>query len=174
MKLSRFFNNKGFTLVELLIVIVIIGILSIAIFAAIDPIDQTRRGQDTAARSFATQISQAVTRYYATYGQYPWEDSSLTSPTIPNASTGTDLDAFSESIGVLVNSGELNQNFTQIAAPYEDKIFVGFNSTTDQVAVCFKPASKAFKKDANNVYSQAGSEGTCDTSTRNDCYICLK
>lgn len=169
MKISNFKNNKGFTLVELLIVIVIIGILSIAIFAAIDPIDQTRRGQDTATRSFSTQVSQAITRYYATYGKFPWDD--IDSPNPP--STATTLDNLEDSIDILVDSGELNQNFKKIAEPYQDKITVTL-AGTDQVSVCFKPASKAFKKDANNLYSSAGVSETSGCPGGDACHICIK
>lgn len=165
--------NKGFTLVELLIVIVIIGILSIAIFAAIDPIDQTRRGQDTATRSFATQISQAITRYYANNGSYPWTDVEP-SATALNELLGTD-----KPISTLVSAGELNQNFEQIAKPYADKIFVT-ESQTEGVSVCFKPASKAFKTDPNNIYDkqgtstlQSGGTPTC-RGTTDTCHICIK
>lgn len=168
MKISNFRHNQGFTLVELLIVIVIIGILSIAIFSAIDPIDQTRRGQDTATRSFATQISQAITRYYATYGKFPWEDA--TGGSAPT--TATTLKNMGNSIDVLTQSGELNQNFKKISEPYQDKLFVTL-AGTDQVSVCFKPASKAFRRDPNSLYDSAGVSVTGCPGTA-ACHICIK
>ena len=40
-------KKKGFTLIELLIVIGILGILAAGLQAAIDPIEQLKKGQDS-------------------------------------------------------------------------------------------------------------------------------
>ncbi|NIT03538.1 prepilin-type N-terminal cleavage/methylation domain-containing protein, partial [Candidatus Saccharibacteria bacterium] len=53
---------RGFTMIELLIVIAVIGILAIAVLAAINPIEQINRGRDTGSRSDAEQLIGAIDR----------------------------------------------------------------------------------------------------------------
>ena len=45
----------GFTMIELLIVITILGILAVAVLSAINPIEQINRGRDTGRQSDAEQ-----------------------------------------------------------------------------------------------------------------------
>lgn len=62
----------AFTMIELLIVIAILGILAVAVLAAINPIEQINRGRDTGSRSDAEQLLSAIDRFYAYKGYYPW------------------------------------------------------------------------------------------------------
>ncbi|OGV89941.1 hypothetical protein A2Z41_02820 [Microgenomates group bacterium RBG_19FT_COMBO_39_10] len=64
--------SRGFTMIELLIVIAVLGILAVAVLAAINPIEQINRGRDTGTRSDAEQLIGAIDRYYASKGYYPW------------------------------------------------------------------------------------------------------
>ncbi|HCC84939.1 MAG TPA: hypothetical protein DEP87_04640, partial [Candidatus Pacebacteria bacterium] len=66
-------RQAGFTMIELLIVISILGILAVAVLAAINPIEQINRGRDTGSRSDAEQALSAIDRYYAFNGYYPWQ-----------------------------------------------------------------------------------------------------
>ena len=71
-----FFNTVkklGFTMIELLIVIAVLGILAVAVLSAINPIEQINRGRDTGSRSDAEQVISAVDRFYASQGFYPWQ-----------------------------------------------------------------------------------------------------
>jgi prepilin-type N-terminal cleavage/methylation domain-containing protein len=62
----------GFTMIELLIVIAVLGILAVAVLASINPIEQINRGRDTGSRGDAEQLISAIDRYYAAKGYYPW------------------------------------------------------------------------------------------------------
>lgn len=73
--------NRGFTMIELLIVIAVLGILAVAVLAAINPIEQINRGKDTGSRSDSEQLLSATERYYTSMGYYPWR---------PNATDGSD------------------------------------------------------------------------------------
>ncbi len=76
MQKKRFFSQlrsqMAFTMIELLIVIAILGILAVAVLAAINPIEQINRGRDAGSRSDSEQLLSAIDRYYAYKGYYPW------------------------------------------------------------------------------------------------------
>ncbi len=89
---KKFRSPKGFTLVELLIVIAILGILATAVLSAINPIEQINRGRDTGTQSDAEQLVEAVQRYQAAQGYYPWQvpANSPSNSTLETGSTCTD------------------------------------------------------------------------------------
>jgi prepilin-type N-terminal cleavage/methylation domain-containing protein len=64
---------KGFTLVELLIVIALIAILSVAVLATINPIEQSNKARDARVQNDAAEVMNAYERYYASQQAYPWE-----------------------------------------------------------------------------------------------------
>lgn len=57
-------NGAGFTLVELLLVIAIVGILAAAIIAAIDPVPKINLARDSTLKSDMGQIANAIASYY--------------------------------------------------------------------------------------------------------------
>jgi len=65
-------NTKGFTLVELLIVIALIAILSVAVLATINPIEQANKANDASTQNDAAEVMNAYERYYANKQAYPW------------------------------------------------------------------------------------------------------
>jgi len=66
-------KQRGFTMIELLIVITILGILAVAVLSAINPIEQINRGRDTSSQSDAEQLLSAIERYNAFQGHFPWQ-----------------------------------------------------------------------------------------------------
>lgn len=69
------FNLKAFTLVEMLIVIVIIGIL----IAALLPRMQAAQGRarDVARKTALSQIQSAIVTYQGDYGKWPEQENAL-------------------------------------------------------------------------------------------------
>lgn len=89
-------QTAGFTMIELLIVIAILGILATAVLSAINPVEQINRGRDTGTRSDAEQLLSAMDRFNAFRGYYPWTTS-------PNDDFDVVDDTATPSIPLLIN-----------------------------------------------------------------------
>jgi prepilin-type N-terminal cleavage/methylation domain-containing protein len=63
---------QGFTLVELLIVIALLGVIATIVIAAINPIEQANKARDAGYKNDASELVSAVQRYYAGQSNYPW------------------------------------------------------------------------------------------------------
>jgi len=63
--------RKGFTLVELLVVVAIIGVLAAVLLIGINPLEQTRKARDTGKLSRCKEAISAAERYYAFHNDDP-------------------------------------------------------------------------------------------------------
>lgn len=68
---SKFPISKGFTLIELIVVIGIIAILSVMLIAVVDPVSQFQKSRDAQRKSDLSQIQKAIEQYYQDTGHYP-------------------------------------------------------------------------------------------------------
>lgn len=165
-------KNKGFTLMELLIVIGVLGILAAGLLAAIDPFEQLKKARDTNNRSAAIEFLGSSQRYYATHGYLPWfkmtgaaydctstsldtlRVAAIASPwsTVLVNKTGTPgfeqatKDCVDNTLGV---DGEIKTTFFDGLAT---TLYVTSGSTT-RVSVCFPPESKSNRTDAQTIYN---------------------
>lgn len=158
-------HTQGFTMIELLIVIAILGILAVAVLSAINPIEQINRGRDTGSRSDAEQLLSAIDRFNAFQGFYPWKvaatstglavpwtDFSSSAALVDTASTPCPV---SEKLSAAVVAGctgtdELKVTyFTRIFDPSYNPLKIYNNGNPgDSTYVCFEPQSKAFITEA--------------------------
>jgi len=166
--------KKGFTLVEMLIVIAIIGVLAVAVLSAINPIEQMRKARDTRRKSNASELLNAVERYYATNEANP--------PTLVTASGADDTCAAALGAGAiastdlaeLVSSKELKQNFIDRVDTADNELYVGIDATSELVAVCSQIESDANITKYNaaaNCCVTGGGACTGDSAANN--YICV-
>ncbi len=58
--------RQGFTLVELLVVIAVLGILATVLLVAVDPLEQFARGRDASRKQVVAQLGHALYAYYTT------------------------------------------------------------------------------------------------------------
>jgi prepilin-type N-terminal cleavage/methylation domain-containing protein len=137
-------TNKGFTLIELIIVIGVLGVLAAALLIAIDPLEQLARGRDSGRISSVTQIGRALQAYYAgqTLSAYPavpaiagtWQDALVTSGDIKTKVTVNPLPKWgcnNNGAGITGVDMEGNVCYTQltkVTAGDDAAIWVGLDS----------------------------------------------
>lgn len=190
-KTARF--SLGFTLVELLIVIALIGVLAVAVLAAINPLEQLNRARDTGMESDASQLLAAVDRYYATQEKFPWvvapitNDSALAMVSAKDPTIGVCGDATCTTDGLLLGQYELKSEFRNrkfIKATAEtDQLYLGkLIGASSSVYACWVPTSKAKRTKATHqtdIIPSAAS--TCDplaagrtwATLVDSCFICI-
>ena len=119
-------NTKGFTLVELMIVIVILGILMAAILPRLT--GGQARTRDLARKSDMAAISQVMENFYGDHGRYPGINNAsvcLSGSTISNSIDNDDLSSY-------LKGGEM-------ITPPSDKQAIGTCTGTSAGTYWYKP-----------------------------------
>ena len=194
--------NAGFTMIELLIVIAILGVLAVAVLSAINPVEQINRGRDTGSRSDAEQLLSAIERFYTFQNFFPWindpngsytlaarkVDATWTVTGITPACKVLDRMSGGDGTATCIGSEELKKGFnTRVMGTSYNTLWV-YNAGTPGAStyVCFKPKSGAFLTEAQTRCNTAVSgalptdypTGACgganwDNVAGNDYVICL-
>ena len=68
---SQLVTQKGFSLIELLVVMGILGIVMVGLFVGLDPIGQFQKTNDANRKSDLSSIQKALEFYYQDNGEYP-------------------------------------------------------------------------------------------------------
>ena len=149
---------RGFTMIELLIVVAVLGILAVAVMAAINPIEQINRGKDTGSRSDAEQLISAVDRFYTANGYYPWQDSADDTAHVSTVWADVEGTSWANSttpVLTALSSGgtaELKESFIKriTASGYNTLKKYHHGTQGDSFYVCFLPKSANFETEASN------------------------
>ena len=150
--------QRGFTLIELLIVIALIGILAVALLSAINPLEQLRKGRDSARKADASELLNAIERFNASYQCYPWNYDISTSVCADSGSYTNlgegdkpNFDAGGNVEDLVTPASEVKIEFTlrtdddNSNGPSAGKLFMaevgGSANIEGVVKVCFEPES---------------------------------
>ncbi len=158
---------KGFTLIELLIVIAILGALAAGLLAALDPLEQIKKGADTSLRSQAEAVYGAIISQYGKDNAFP---TSLVGVLTLNASGGG-----RNLVTELISGGELKPDFYTVAGSANLAKIVVSTSAAGGVIVCYNPTSKSFRDNPSVAFNNIGVNlATCPSGTNAACWGCLK
>lgn len=151
-------GRQGFTLVELLIVIALIAILSVAVLATINPIEQTNKARDAKFKNDAAEVLSAYERYFASQNNYPWNSLNLGVATTVASGTNISMGGTDPLFGIigaagigtsgeLIVTSELKSSFIgkesfKAGVAAVDRMYA-YHNGTDANYVCFVPKAKA-------------------------------
>jgi prepilin-type N-terminal cleavage/methylation domain-containing protein len=182
---------KGFTLVELLIVIALLGVLAAAVLAAINPLEQANRARDTRMRSDASQLLAAIDRYFVTQDKFPWvgtdagyvanNDITFGFANAASIPVGLCGDAACGTDGSLINNNELKTEFRNrdfivkgiVVGPggETEALYVGkATGASSSVYACWVPKSKSERQKATKTLTL----GSTTLGTATDCAAATK
>ncbi len=155
-------NKKAFTLIELLIVVTLIALLSVALIATIKPTEQKAKASDSRVKALISEIFKAHLRYSSDkdirYFSQPVSATAINSPMALNF------------IQELIFVKELRENI--LSDPYLNQVLLTAYKNEDNIALCYLPKAKS-----NQGYSsdtRFDSEGYSDQNCQeHQCYYCL-
>jgi len=153
--------SRGFTMIELLIVIAVLGILAVAVLATVNPIEQINRGRDTGSRGDGEQLLSAIDRYNAVQGLWPWQIDSDSPDAVAwgavedvqDPNNCPLLDKIAQGGGIAAcgsGADEVKAAFTtRLRASNYNALYMEYSGASgDSLYICFSPQSGAFKTEA--------------------------
>lgn len=153
--MKKFSVIAGFTMMELLVVIALLGILVVGLLSALDPVEQINRGKDAEMQNTVAEYVNALQRYFTLKGKFP--DGVINDPAASYLlSSNTAL----TDINILIAAKELKSNFPlQVTVANNGNRIQANSEDADPpaiITVCYKPFSKARFLAPENVCTSAG------------------
>lgn len=182
-------NRQGFTLIEIIIVVAILGILAIGLVAALNPVEQINRARDTTTLNVAREFMSGANQF---------QTSKIYSPACADIACAAYLNSLSSTASVplstitTVNAAIADEGATDGPTSFTGHagaadIYVSLTNVSapkDAAFVfCWKPESKFLRSEAdiNNMYTtiyndigSVQSASACPASSSNTCYRCLR
>lgn len=147
--------QRGFTMVELLVVIAIIAILAVVVLATLNPLEQINKSRDARIRADAGNLINAIERFYVNKECYPWDwdpdDPTACKDKVKlEANEASDIGVWTQSV-LQVETEEVKEPFAKRIGDYvtgDDLFLFKDTGASSSVFVCFEPRSEALKDEA--------------------------
>lgn len=159
----------GFTLIETLIVIVILAMLAVGMFVALNPGEHILQTGDLSAEFAMRDFASGTNLYELSNNTTPWENDPTCGQQLSNGKLLTDIPAC---INDLVQAGHLSKNL--LTSDVAKRIYVAV--CNDEVALCYNPKSQKFNQSSDTAYTQIGIlTPSCPSTngTSQNCYSCI-
>lgn len=132
----------------------ITAILSVAVLATINPIEQSNKAKDAIIKNDLVELMSANERYYAVKDTYPWNDKeNLLTDTYVSEDIAKEI-----WLTNLIKEKEINQNFVDKIETLENKLILLKEEGKDGNSYyCFQPNSESVKEEAKTKCSTVGS-----------------
>jgi len=149
-------KNAGFSLVELLITITILGLLAVTAIAMINPAETIRRVKDELRKTDINALLSSIDIYYISALQYPWGDYGMdffAEITDPRVGVCDDQGVGSDGClgyGNLITSANIkdvfaNRDYFKAGARFDDKLYV-ISPPNDVPSVCYVPLARQTRR----------------------------
>lgn len=158
-------SRGGFTIVELLIVIVIIGILAAITTVAYNGVQN--RARTAAAQALANQASKKVAAYYVSNGSYPTDLSAAEINDVSNLQYSFDNNASPATYCLTATSGNVSYYLDSTQAAPQSGGCAGHGQNGVAAITNLFPNPNA-NASASSWSAWAGTGGTASTAWRND------
>lgn len=158
MKIKKI-NTKGFTLLEILLVVGIISILAGIVIIAINPNKQLGTTRDLQRKQAIGEINKALVQYYIDNGEYPTYADNLDTTLKEICNTGTTEST--DNISECTNNDDDLINLTQLVPDYLSSIPVDPAGSLSSLFIQTVYAAgngtgyKVAKNSNNNIYVEA-------------------
>lgn len=152
--------KSGFSLVELLIVVSLVTILTVAILTVINPAEQVKKANDAKTQNLISDIVTSALRYTGSTDN-PLSSATVTAATLTQ-SQGQDM------LNLLINAHELKNSV--IDAPQLSQIFYNY-AAINHFSLCYQPLSQTYQKNSLTHFDSTGTYQADCTSSH--CYYCL-
>lgn len=152
-------NKHGFTFIEVLIVVAILGVLFVLILA-MNPLEQIQKSKDTSIIVTAEQVYSAFQRSES-FNQFP----------LTTSYSGIQL-ASNEGQTILHKLEDIKDTKSTFSERKQmNDLYLTYNKVENKLVLCFKLKSEAFNNSYPSVYSSDGNlQENCTNLT---CYACL-
>ncbi len=164
-------NKRGFTLIELTIVLAVIAVLAVGIIAALNPGEQSKRANDARIKHTMGEFMNATQAWDISNGYSPFCSSTLCSGQRgPDLLTNAGDDLSARVISKLVAQNELTSNFDIQTAADQSKIASTFIASTNQLTFCYKLTSAS---ERNSISGNVWCDGSTGPSNYGFCQLRL-
>lgn len=148
--------RRGFTLIEIIIVIAILGVLAVVVLTVINPEERTAQARDTNRITSVTQLGRSLQSYYTIAADYPsgstWAQDlvDVAGVTFP---TGAEYTAYSETACSTLVQPSVNPTYCYAVDASDGALVYAKSESETHNEDCTSPSSAYF------VFSTADGRG---------------